>query len=81
MLGRSHKPQGIQTMLDVSNLNLEVWSQSPFPSAAQMTEAMRNVEYRNPNNDAYRAAVESKVLLMGDNNPPNRSAAYTPAPR
>lgn len=43
--------------------NLSEWSKTPFESTAHMMEAMRDKQYSDPRNSAYRKAVEAKVLL------------------
>lgn len=43
--------------------DLESWSKIPFPSQAALIQAMRDPQYKDPRNDAYRQAVEAKMII------------------
>jgi hypothetical protein len=46
--------------------NLEEWKRLPFESQAHMIAAMRDPQYRDPRNSAYREAVEARVLISSN---------------
>ncbi|MEX2109834.1 MAG: hypothetical protein WD802_04465 [Gemmatimonadaceae bacterium] len=46
--------------------NLAEWSRIPFESQAHMIAAMRDPQYRDPSNSAFREAVEAKVHISSN---------------
>ena len=42
---------------------LQRWALVPFESDAELVNAMRSPEYSNPQNPAFRRAVEQKIAL------------------
>src|SRR4051812_18086686 len=57
--------------------NLDVWARSPFASQAAMIEAMRDPQYKDPRNDAYRLAVAAKIMISSDTG--TSATVYRPA--
>jgi hypothetical protein len=59
-------------LIDPVSGDLTAWALLPFQSQAEMVAAMRNPEYRNPSNGAYREAVAKKLTVS-----PEGSTGFT----